>query len=337
MLADAQQRDTVRVLSEDATVLTLSREDVQQIIGPDSRARMLQIVRVGLLKECPLFASTPREEIVKVAKLLRREEWPAGALIVSQGTTAGPDVANRPCMYLIESGSCRAVRREPTSEARQLEERSVAHLPKVHPSRQREGQVLFAGETFGKMRLLYSSPQSSTVTAEEPTVTLSLDWVELESALGPRGARLIDEAAIEHILWRLEPLARMSVEEAASVLRKLERKRYKRWEPILTKGDPLSGLVVLKRGAMLEVAGPINEAASDEVITHATPGTWMCADCAGFEGPCPCSFVSMADDTEILFIPRDVLREVHAGHLASKEGRQESAERRAHRYCLSYP
>jgi voltage-gated potassium channel len=146
--------------------------------------------RYAFLRTCNIVAKVPSFQtigasvIAEVARLLRRRDYPAGAIIVRRGEPGGD------CMYFIASGEVEI---------------------EISPAPLRLG----TGEFFGEIALLTGTPRTATVVAAEPCTLLRLDIVEFRELMGrqPELARVIYDAAHQ----RLEAVGaeRMREREAA--------------------------------------------------------------------------------------------------------------------------
>ena len=105
-----------------------------------------------LLKELALFAPLRLRDLEDVAGRLVRHEFRTGEVIIREG-----DIGDR--FYVIESGGCRATFRG-------------TELSTQGP-----------GDPFGEIALLRDIPRTATVTATEPTITLSLDRADFLAAV----------------------------------------------------------------------------------------------------------------------------------------------------------
>jgi CRP-like cAMP-binding protein len=112
-------------------------------------ASVTELTRVGLL------ASLPGETLTKLADCMRREEVPAGTVLVSEG-----DPGDR--FYVLLSG-----------------------IAGVSQSSLGERSVLRAGEYFGEVALAMGVPRTATVTAMTPCVVASCDAATFDELIRP--------------------------------------------------------------------------------------------------------------------------------------------------------
>jgi voltage-gated potassium channel len=114
----------------------------------------------------PFFHNLGATLIAEVARLLRAQDFPAGAAIMRRGEPGD-------CMYFVAEGEVMI----------ELEPKPL---------------YLGAGNFFGELALLTGAPRSATVTAARPCTLLSLDIVDFFELLGrhPELARIIHEEAV---------------------------------------------------------------------------------------------------------------------------------------------
>jgi len=105
-------------------------------------------VDVSALKNIPLFADVPDEELKKVATFATLESVSEGKVIIREGGYAND-------FYAIEDGSVRV-------------ERDGEHLADLGP-----------GDVFGEQGLLEKQERSATVTATSPTRLIKIEHWEL--------------------------------------------------------------------------------------------------------------------------------------------------------------
>jgi voltage-gated potassium channel len=118
-----------------------------------------------LVAKVPFFRDIGTAVIAEVAHLLRRHDYPAGAMIVRRGERGD-------CMYFIAEG--------------EVEIRAA------------DGPVRLApGDFFGEVALLTGEPRNATVVAAHRCTLLALDIVDFRSLLGRQSdlARIIGEEA----------------------------------------------------------------------------------------------------------------------------------------------
>lgn len=112
-------------------------------------ASVTELSRVGLL------ASLPGETLTKLADRMKREEAPAGTVLVSEG-----DHGNR--FYVLLSG-----------------------IAGVSQSSLGGRSVLRAGEYFGEVALAMGVPRTATVTAMTPCTVASCDAATFDELIRP--------------------------------------------------------------------------------------------------------------------------------------------------------
>lgn len=112
-------------------------------------ASVTELARVGLL------ATLPGETLAALADRMRRDEIPAGAVIVREG--------------------------EPGDRFFVL----LAGVAAVSQSSLGERRVLRAGEYFGEVALTMGVPRTATVTAMTPCVVASCDQTTFDELLRP--------------------------------------------------------------------------------------------------------------------------------------------------------
>lgn len=106
------------------------------------------------LRKFPLFGDLYPAELAKIAKIIRRESYPEGFRVFSEGQ-AGTS------MYLIEKGRVR--------------------ISKTAPGHGEEAlAILGPGNVFGEMAVLDGSPRSADVVVHEATDLLVIDRKDLE-------------------------------------------------------------------------------------------------------------------------------------------------------------
>jgi len=105
-------------------------------------------VDVSALKNIPLFADVPDEELKKVATFATLESVSEGKVIIREGGYAND-------FYATEDGSVRV-------------ERDGEHLADLGP-----------GDVFGEQGLLEKQERSATVTATSPTRLIKIEHWEL--------------------------------------------------------------------------------------------------------------------------------------------------------------
>lgn len=119
-----------------------------------------------LVARVPFFHDIGTPVIAEVARLLRAQDWPAGAVVMRQGQRGD-------CMYFIASG--------------EVEVRLGG-----------EPVRLAAGAFFGEVALLTGAPRNATVATTRRSTLLALDIVDFRGLLGrqPDLARIIREEAL---------------------------------------------------------------------------------------------------------------------------------------------
>ena len=108
--------------------------------------------QVNLLSGVALFEGLTKKEAAFVLQFMRDQDFPAGKVIVEEGTTGGR-------FFVIVSGTAVVTRRG--RRLRRLE----------------------AGDSFGDIALIDGGPRSATVTAESAISTLSLAVWNFKAAL----------------------------------------------------------------------------------------------------------------------------------------------------------
>jgi CRP/FNR family transcriptional regulator, cyclic AMP receptor protein len=112
---------------------------------------LLTIERVALLRRADLFAETPDRVLAGLAQVLEEVEFPAGAVVMSEGAVEG-------WMFLIEHGEVEVIRSD---------------------RRIRMG----AGAVVGELEVLDAQPRSATVVAVSPLRLLRVSKAAFEEAL----------------------------------------------------------------------------------------------------------------------------------------------------------
>ncbi len=134
-----------------------------------SKAGKLAVDPEELLKKVPFFRDTPEEEFAIVASKLRRRTAPAGEVIVKQGASGSS-------LYLVARGVIR-VSRQDGGDTRDM-------------------ATLMAGDFFGEMALLHSTPRTATCRAVTPCALYELrrDHMDAVREACPRIQQALEEA-----------------------------------------------------------------------------------------------------------------------------------------------
>ena len=178
LLGRAPRTATVRALTG-LSLLALRKGDFDRLLAPHVQvtARVERAIRESDdLSRLPLLAELSPQERAAIAARLRREQFPAGAVIVRQG-----DVGD--AFYIVQSGQAEAV---------------------VSTDGQERGQrVMGPGAYFGEIALLMDVPRTATVRALTPLVVYSLGRADFETLL----QRLLPVLAAEAAARRGESAA----------------------------------------------------------------------------------------------------------------------------------
>lgn len=98
------------------------------------------------LARVPLFADLTKQELQRIGASVRKQDYPAGAPLVWQGTPGAG-------FFIITDGKVRVVQQRDDGDIHEL-------------------AVLGAGDTLGEMALLDEQPRSGTALTVEPTTAL---------------------------------------------------------------------------------------------------------------------------------------------------------------------
>jgi putative ABC transport system ATP-binding protein len=153
-----EERATIMIVTHDNRILDAADRIVNMVDGRIISNVLVQesVAVCTFLSKCEAFAGLPPDALTKVAEKLRRESFPAGAVIIRQG-----DEGDK--FYLIRRGSVDVIIDEgkPTQSVRTLSE----------------------GDFFGEKALLTGQPRSATVKAKERVETYTLTKPQFQEAL----------------------------------------------------------------------------------------------------------------------------------------------------------
>lgn len=146
-----------------------------------------------------LFRDLPREDIERIARLVRRHTLAKGEVLFREG-----DTGDR--FYIVYSGAVEVLKDQPRGEPERL-------------------AVKRAGEAFGEMSLLDDAPRSASIRAVEPTELLFLTREEFDELLGGESLALRIMRGLARALRSLDVrfAARTGEGEAAEAMREFGR------------------------------------------------------------------------------------------------------------------
>ncbi|CAH1780517.1 unnamed protein product [Owenia fusiformis] len=138
---------TVQTLEENCEFLKISTSDYQRVI--EQIKQRGQTEKVNLLLSCENYKMWPRQPLVKVANLVRWQDFPANTVLVSEGYVS-------PFIAIVKSGECHA-----------LQQVEVMHtLPNGSKERKLKQVVmgkLHESQSFGEISVLTSDPMKCTI------------------------------------------------------------------------------------------------------------------------------------------------------------------------------
>lgn len=170
LLGQSTRTATVRSLTH-LELVVLRKGDFERLLAPHlavTEAVDRAIREAEDLRRLPLLASLPPGELAVVGAGLRRERFPAGAIVVRQGEVGT-------AFYIIQSGQAEAV--------------------VTIDGREQRLSLLGPGGYFGEIALLMDIPRTATVRARTPLVTLSLGRADFDALLQTILPTLTEEAA----------------------------------------------------------------------------------------------------------------------------------------------
>merc|ERR1719272_2111995 len=94
---------TVRARTE-ATLLSLSRDDLLSTISEDKLQELAIVARARLFNGVPLLSALSVKQKQAVTTHLKEQSWPPGVLLASQGHQ---EIGDKRRMYIILDGECR--------------------------------------------------------------------------------------------------------------------------------------------------------------------------------------------------------------------------------------
>jgi CRP/FNR family transcriptional regulator, cyclic AMP receptor protein len=115
------------------------------------------MVSIEFLKTHSLFGGITDDELIKIRKLMKEINYPAGTIIIREHERGD-------CLYFIHEGSVEVLKEAPLSGEEHVLEK-VAEFG--------------AGDTFGEMELIDIQPRSATVRAITDTTVLTLSNMDL--------------------------------------------------------------------------------------------------------------------------------------------------------------
>jgi CRP-like cAMP-binding protein len=152
--ANARRQATVEAL-EDTEVLEMNKEELQRVIQefpPVSKVLFKfykERVLDNLLAASALFQTFPPEERRKLLEEVTLEEFPAGALVIEEGTPGD-------CLYIIKSGEVEVFTPDPKKEKLIL-------------------ATLQEGDYFGEISLITGRPRTASVKVLRAAELVRLD------------------------------------------------------------------------------------------------------------------------------------------------------------------
>ncbi|MDP2275752.1 MAG: cyclic nucleotide-binding domain-containing protein [Archangium sp.] len=142
---------------------------------------------LATLRGIPLFHELKDPELKRVAKLLHERHYEAGEVVFREGQTGAG-------MYIIKEGAVDIVLRLADGA-----EQSVVSL--------------HAGQFFGELALLESSPRTATAVVRKPSVLLGLFQPDLEQLLDR------DSKLGARVVWNLARMTGLRLRELSDLMR----------------------------------------------------------------------------------------------------------------------
>lgn len=142
---------------------------------------------LATLRAIPLFRELKDAELKRVAKLLHERHYEVDEVVFREGQTGAG-------MYIIKEGAVDIVLR--------LADGSEQSVVSLH-----------AGQFFGELALLESSPRTATGVVRKPTVLLGLFQPDLEQLLD-RDAKLGSR-----VIWNLARMTGLRLRELSDLMR----------------------------------------------------------------------------------------------------------------------
>ncbi len=166
LLTRAPRTATVRAVGE-VELARLDRETFERVLSGHAEVGLLfqeRVQTIGLatfLKKATPFAKLPDRALRAVMARMRREEHPAGAVILRQGEPGTT-------FYIVRSGRAEVLVEGPDGAP--------------------ESKALLGeGDCFGEEALLTGNPRSATIRAVEPVRLLTLEKEDFQKALEASG------------------------------------------------------------------------------------------------------------------------------------------------------
>jgi len=327
---------TVRARTE-ATLLSLSRDDLLSTISEDKLQELAIVARARLFNGVPLLSALSVKQKQAVTTHLKEQSWPPGVLLASQGHQ---EIGDKRRMYIILDGECR---KEVKTCA------SLQEKPGV--------ETLGHGKFFNMFALWYGCPCSASITTITKVTTLSISFDELTDICTQETRHRIHTVSIAkqlesaqrvnkvmglkfnqdeeqsesmksvcysmwlHLLKLLFLKVELDVvasnqEALMLVCDQCTEVTFKKWDSVFTKGVPYDHVYILENGVLSEHTKDIETLMDAHelgdrggCIQHIAPGTCFGTMCLqGKEKNLPTSTLAASQDTLMLSIPGDVLR-----------------------------
>ncbi|MBI2894197.1 MAG: cyclic nucleotide-binding domain-containing protein [Deltaproteobacteria bacterium] len=202
-----------------------------------------------------IFSLLDREAFVELARALRVRRFPAGEIVLEEGTPGSS-------FFIVANGEVN-VERKPPPAARAGSTEPI-HLARLGP-----------GSVFGEMAIISRTPRSASVVAAVPVVLLEADRdaIEMAALAAPR----VGEEVVEYCrrrmlsnLLNLSPiLRRLDSTRRASLLRQFEMQFFDRGAVLIREDEASAGMYLLVSG---EVEVSRKEDAEPLVLARLGPG-----------------------------------------------------------------
>eukprot|EP00931_Biecheleriopsis_adriatica_P015262 TRINITY_DN11768_c0_g1_i1.p1 TRINITY_DN11768_c0_g1~~TRINITY_DN11768_c0_g1_i1.p1 ORF type:complete len:997 (+),score=171.87 TRINITY_DN11768_c0_g1_i1:72-3062(+) len=268
VLYDMPRNATVRGQTE-VSVLSLSRQDIQEELSQEELDRMRLVARTQVFSSIPLFAKLSSEQKANVAQALRRQRFVKEACLASPIT-----VTSR--IHIVEQGELLMQANDRTLlPSFMAEEREI---------------ILKPGQYFGMRGLISQAPNGFLITVRSHEAwTLSISYEELlqtAESVTERKAMAATMLRSMQAYWLGQiPQLKMLAEEAfEDVQRETEEVSFKEWAVIVKKGEPIEAVYVLESGKVAEYDGTYEsmcEISSFDADCHerVIPGEFFGTDC----------------------------------------------------------
>jgi len=171
-----------------------------------------------------LFDSTSDEHRQAIIQLMWREKVPSGTAVIRQG-----DEGNH--FYVIEDGQFAV---------------SVNTVDELEENYEKEVQVLYPGNSFGELALMYNSPRSATVTALCESYVWVIDRVHFRDALQHLHQNKAQE--INKFLEQVPLLSPLYRSERGRISNAVEQQAFKKDAVIMNNGDLGNTFYIVSKG-----------------------------------------------------------------------------------------